>query len=146
MIEEEGVVKAIGVGECWVEIVASSGCAACHQPCSVASASSEPANRVIKTLSPNNLEVQAGDRVLVAVSERQMLSVSLVLYLVPLIALFVGAAVGLLTHRYLGYVSRDSAAIIGAVSLLLATILLIKKFGKMEAMAVKPMILRRLER
>jgi sigma-E factor negative regulatory protein RseC len=91
MIEELAVVVKIENRQVWVESGQNSACGGCLQK---ASCSTNAIGSVLKKKSvPVDCDIQlnTGDQVMVAVDENLLLRASLLLYVLPLIALFSGA-------------------------------------------------------
>jgi sigma-E factor negative regulatory protein RseC len=93
MIEESAVVVKIENHQVWVESGQSSACGGCLQK---ASCSTNAVGSVLKKKAvpvDSDIQLKTGDQVMVAIDENLLLRASLLLYLVPLIALFTGAGV-----------------------------------------------------
>ena len=93
MIEELAVVVKIENHQVWVESGQNSACGGCQQK---ASCTSNALGSVLKKKSvPVDCDIQlkTGDEVIVAIDENLLLRASLLLYLLPLIALFTGAGI-----------------------------------------------------
>lgn len=93
MIEELAVVVKIENHQVWVESGQTSGCGGCQQK---ASCTTNAIGSVLKKKSvPVDCDIQlkTGDEVVVAIDENLLLRASLLLYLMPLIALFTGAGI-----------------------------------------------------
>ena len=93
MIEELAVVVKIDNHQVWVESGQTSGCGGCQQK---ASCTTNAIGSVLKKKSvPVDCDIQlkTGDEVVVAIDENLLLRASLLLYLMPLIALFTGAGI-----------------------------------------------------
>ena len=93
MIEELAVVVKIENHQVWVESRQTSGCGGCQQK---ASCTTNAIGSVLKKKSvPVDCDIQlkTGDEVVVAIDENLLLRASLLLYLMPLIALFTGAGI-----------------------------------------------------
>ena len=93
MIEELAVVVKIDHHQVWVESGQTSGCGGCQQK---ASCTTNAIGSVLKKKSvPVDCDIQlkTGDEVVVAIDENLLLRASLLLYLMPLIALFTGAGI-----------------------------------------------------
>jgi sigma-E factor negative regulatory protein RseC len=91
MIEESAVVVRIDNHQVWVESGANSACSGCLQK---ASCTTNAIGSVLKKKSVPvdcDIQLETGDQVMVAIDENLLLRASLLLYLVPLIALFTGA-------------------------------------------------------
>ncbi|MDD1626084.1 MAG: SoxR reducing system RseC family protein [Methylococcaceae bacterium] len=93
MIEELAVVVKIENHQVWVVSGQNSACSGCQQK---ASCTTNALGSVLKKKSvPVDCDIQlkTGDEVMVAIDENLLLRASLLLYLVPLIALFTGAGI-----------------------------------------------------
>ena len=93
MIEESAVVVQIDNHQVWVESGANSACGGCLQK---ASCTTNAIGSVLKKKSvpvDSDIQLKIGDHVMVAIDENLLLRASLLLYLVPLIALFAGAGI-----------------------------------------------------
>ena len=91
MIEELAVVVKIENHQVWVESGPNSACGGCLQK---ASCATNAVGSVLKKKSvpvDSDIQLKTGDEVMVAIDENLLLRASLLLYLVPLIALFAGA-------------------------------------------------------
>lgn len=93
MIEELAVVVKIENHQVWVESGQNSACGGCQKK---ASCTTNALGSVLKKKSvPVDCDIQlkTGDEVMVAIDESLLLRASLLLYLVPLVALFTGAGI-----------------------------------------------------
>lgn len=91
MIEESAVVVKIENHQVWVESGSNNACGGCRQK---ASCTTNALGSVLKKKSvqvDSDIQLKTGDQVIVAIDENLLLRASLLLYLVPLIALFTGA-------------------------------------------------------
>ena len=92
MIEEVAVVVKIENHQVWVESGQNSACGGCQQK---TSCTTNAIGSVLKKKSvPVDcyIQLKTGDQVMVAIDESLLLRASLLLYLVPLLALFTGAS------------------------------------------------------
>jgi len=93
MIEEVAVVVKIENHQVWVQSGQNSACGGCRQK---ASCTTNALGSVLKKKSvpvDSGIQLKTGDEVIVAIDESLLLRASLLLYLVPLIALFTGAGI-----------------------------------------------------
>ena len=93
MIEESAIVVKIENHQVWVESGQNSACSGCQQK---ASCTTNALGSVLKKKSvpvDSDIQLKTGDAVMVAIDENLLLRASLVLYLLPLIALFTGAGI-----------------------------------------------------
>ena len=93
MIEKSAVVVKIENRQVWVESGHNNACGGCQQK---VSCTTNALGSVLKKKSvpvDSNIQLKIGDQVMVAIDESLLLRASLLLYLVPLIALFTGAGI-----------------------------------------------------
>jgi sigma-E factor negative regulatory protein RseC len=92
MIEESAVVVKIENHQVWVESGQNSACGGCLQKASCAASAVGSVLKKKPVPVDCDIQLKTGDRVMVAIDESLLLRASLLLYLVPLIALFTGAS------------------------------------------------------
>jgi sigma-E factor negative regulatory protein RseC len=93
MIEELAIVVKIENHQVWVESGQNSACGRCQQK---ASCTTNALGSVLKKKSvpvDSDIQLKTSDEVMVAIDESLLLRASLLLYLLPLIALFTGAVI-----------------------------------------------------
>ena len=93
MIEESAVVVKIENRQVWIESGQNSACGGCRQK---ASCTGNAIGSLLKKKSvpvDSDILLKVGDSVMVAIDESLLLRATLVLYLLPLIALFTGAGI-----------------------------------------------------
>ena len=93
MIEELAIVVKVENHQVWVEGGQNSACDGCQQK---ASCTTSALGGFLKKKSvpvDSDIQLKTGDEVIVAIDESLLLRASLLLYLVPLIALFTGAGI-----------------------------------------------------
>ncbi|MEI7996231.1 MAG: SoxR reducing system RseC family protein, partial [Methylococcaceae bacterium] len=93
MIEELAVVVKIENRQVWVESGQNSACGGCQQK---ASCTTNALGSVLKKKSvpvDSDIQLKTGDEVMVAIDESLLLRASLLLYVLPLLALFTGAGI-----------------------------------------------------
>ena len=93
MIEELALVVKIENHQVWVEGGQNSACGGCRQK---ASCTANALGGILKKKSvpvDSGIQLKTGDEVIVAIDESLLLRASLLLYLLPLIALFTGAGI-----------------------------------------------------
>lgn len=93
MLEESAIVVKIEQGQTWVVGTQNSTCSGCAQKasCSTMALASVLKKKPIPV--DNELNLQIGDTVIVAIDESDLLRAAFSLYLIPLIALFIGAGI-----------------------------------------------------
>jgi len=114
MLEEKGVIVKTEGDYLWVEAISDSGCGHCsaRQGCGTASLQ-KWFNR-----KPNHLRLlntsgyQTGDTVIIGIPDHALLKGSFAIYMLPLLALLIGALVGIVINDWLGWGSREPVSII----------------------------------
>lgn len=91
MIEETATVVKVKSGQVWVSPQANSGCGACMKKTSCTSSIVGGVFKPRMIAVDSSFPLAIGDLVLVTIDESLLLHASLLLYLVPLVAMFVGA-------------------------------------------------------
>jgi sigma-E factor negative regulatory protein RseC len=107
MIEEQAQVTAIEQGNITVQSIVKSTCSGCQQLESCGSgqiAKAFPQKKITYTLF-SDLPVKVGDKVIIGLSEKLLLSAAWQVYMWPLIGLFIGGFLGntLLEHRLIAH-------------------------------------------
>ena len=94
MIEEQAIVTRIAAGQVWIKSLNSNGCGACMQKASCSTAALSKLLPKREFAVDSELDLQVGDQVEVAIDDAHLLSTSLLLYILPLLAMLsaVGAA------------------------------------------------------
>jgi sigma-E factor negative regulatory protein RseC len=93
MLEEIARVVKIENHQVWIESSTMNGCASCQQK---ASCSTNAIGSVLKKKQvpvDSDIQLNPGDNVLVAIDESVLLRASLLLYFLPILALFMGAGI-----------------------------------------------------
>lgn len=113
MIEEEAIVSKVKKYRVWVKTLKASSCGKCTQSsgCSTSLLEKYIPKRDIPV--DTDLSLAAGDKVLVGIDEGTLIKGSLLLYIVPLFALFIGAGTG---EFLSGFIPGLSADVVTAVS------------------------------
>lgn len=98
MIEEQGKVVEIDATGVWVETVRQSACASCaaRNGCGqkLLASAGQGKRFIFRVNNPDNILVHENDDVLLGIEEGAFLRATLFMYLIPLLALFVGAVIG----------------------------------------------------
>lgn len=143
MIEELAVVVKIDKHQVWVESGQSGACGGCLQQ---ASCTTNAIGSVLKKKSVPvdcDMSLQIGDKVMVAIDENLLLSASLLLYLLPLIALFAGAGIAEALAANSPYADLWTAA--GAILGFLLSLWLIHKAQKLLILSLRrPIVVKKL--
>jgi sigma-E factor negative regulatory protein RseC len=108
MIEESGKVVNVDSQGVWVETVRQSACSSCaaRNGCGQKLLASVGQGKrfVFKVNNPNNLVVTEDDDVLIGIEEGSFIKATIFMYLIPLLALFVGALLAESAQLSEGYV------------------------------------------
>jgi len=98
MIEEQGRVVAVDAASIWVETVRSTACDSCsaNKGCghAVMDRQQAGARARIEVLLDGRVSPELGDHVVIGIPEGALMRGALMVYLFPLVALFVGALAG----------------------------------------------------
>ncbi|MGZ8216042.1 SoxR reducing system RseC family protein [Methylomagnum sp.] len=145
MIEEEAVVARVDeAGTVWVEKSRQSACASCDKGCPSATVGDYFGDSTVSLPATSAIDVNAGDRVVVGVSEGAFLKGSLGLYLLPLLGMFAGSILGNAIGPSLFAIPADAAAIIGGLLGLMGTLALLKFTPVLPRHQLRPVVLRKL--
>lgn len=93
MLEESAIVVKIENGLVWVVGTQNNACAGCAQKTSCSSTALSTVLKKKPVPVDNELSLKTGDNVIVAIDESVLLRATFSLYLLPLIALFIGAGI-----------------------------------------------------
>lgn len=93
MIEAAAKVVKIENHQVWVESLPAAACGGCVQKASCAGNALDSVLKKKAVPVDSDLPLRLGDEVMVAVDESLLLRASLLLYLLPLVALFAGAGI-----------------------------------------------------
>lgn len=93
MLEESAIVVKIDEGQTWVVGIQNNACSGCAQKTSCSSTALASVLKKKPVPVDNELSLQIGDTVVVAIDESLLLRAAFSLYLLPLIALFIGAGI-----------------------------------------------------
>lgn len=146
MLESEAIVVSVVNGTTFVEPQTSSGCGG--KNCATQGCSTAVLTQLFSQ-SPKSLEVQnpisarVGERVVVGLQEGAFLKSAIAVYLLPLMALLIGAALGI---YWAGYNEKsDLYAGFGALVGLISSVFVLKYFAPaFLPLSAQPIILRRL--
>jgi len=141
MIEQYATVVRLEGDRAWITAERESSCGQCslRKGCGTAVLANVLGRRSVNLWALNPLQAQPGERVVVGLDESAMLRGAMAVYLVPLLALILGA--GLLAGQ------GDTAAIAGGVVGFLAGLFWLRRFHQRIQYdpRFQPVILRRLQ-
>ncbi|MBU2964331.1 SoxR reducing system RseC family protein [Amphritea sp. 2_MG-2023] len=93
MLEEKGRVVRVGSGIVWIEMIKQSACSSCsaQKGCgqSLIAKIGDGKRLEIQVDNPNQIDVTVNDQVTLGVGERSFLTASLLVYMLPLLAMFI---------------------------------------------------------
>ena len=144
MIEENAIVAKIEHNQVWVESKPKQGCGGCLQK---SSCSTSVLDKFIKKRSiavDCDIEIKAGDEVVIGISEGVLIKASLLLYMLPLLVMVLCGAVA---EAFLpsGYEYADLAIAGAAISALLLSLWAISKLHQsfFYTFFSRPVVIRR---
>ena len=129
MIETDGIVTAVEGNRAWVEAGRRSSCGHCDASTSCGGSLFAElfGNRAVRVEVENIHNAKIGDRVIIGLPERMMISGSLRLYLLPLLGLFFGAVAGEYFSCHFAVESTEPWAILGGLLGLTATLFILHR-------------------
>jgi sigma-E factor negative regulatory protein RseC len=133
MVEENALVVATEGDEAWVETSRRSSCGSCEaKGCGTGALSRVLGRRSQRLRVKNPIAAQAGDAVVLGIPESALLLGSLVVYLVPLLALLAGGLVGEALAAQLA-LAQEAASILFALVALGGSFLWLRRFNRRAA-------------
>lgn len=97
MIEEQGRVIDVTADQAWVQTIKSSTCAGCKAKKGCGHhllAAGKGSGEAVHIRVPLSMPLQVGDQVTIGIPEQALISAALWVYGLPMLLLFVGAALG----------------------------------------------------
>lgn len=96
MLEEQAIVTEVSSGEIWVETCRQSACQSCSSKssCGHSLLSKISSGQTQRLLVKTDLSLKAGDQVILGLGEQAFIRGSALVYLLPLVALMLGAVIG----------------------------------------------------
>lgn len=142
MIEELAQVKGIQGGNALIEVSRQGGCQGCNLSagCGTGSLGRLLGHRQKPFLIPNRLNLKTGDKVIVGMPENAYVQAGFLIYLLPLVCLFVFTIVA---DSLFG--SVDGLNVLAAIAGLVGGILLAAKLAKQAFFkSLRPQIIRQI--
>jgi sigma-E factor negative regulatory protein RseC len=129
MITEEGMVKRTMGTKAWVVTTRSEMCEACASQgaCKVLGGGKEMEVEAI-----NTAQAKPGDQVLLTLENQSLVKLSFLVYMFPILALIVGAALGQKVAPLMGLGSELTSFVLGSILFGLAFLIVRKKDKKLE--------------
>jgi sigma-E factor negative regulatory protein RseC len=144
MMEEEVVVTEARDLHAWVEKTHSSACGNCQQLCVSSTAEKLFKGRQEPLQVHAPIKVEAGDRVIIGIREAALLKGFLLIYLLPLLALFAGALSGRFISSLLSVANSESMSLAGGLLGFSLCLLVIKVSHILDRNRLKPVVLRKI--
>lgn len=118
MITENAIVVSIENNQTWIETQRKSACGQCsaNKGCGTSVLSKVIGNKISKIKAINNINAQVGDEVVVGLNEQSMLKGAFMVYMLPLILLFLFSIVGQLISDNLQMHNSELLVIFFAIS------------------------------
>jgi sigma-E factor negative regulatory protein RseC len=133
MVEENALVVATEGDEAWVETSRRSSCGSCEaKGCGTGALSRVLGRRSQRLRVKNPIAAQAGDAVVLGIPESTLLLGSLMVYLVPLLALLAGGLLGEALAAQLA-LAQEGTSILFALVALAGSFLWLRRFNRRAA-------------
>lgn len=118
MITENAIVVSIENNQTWIETQRKSTCGQCsaNKGCGTSVLSKVMGNKLSKIKAINNINAQVGDEVVIGLNEQSLLKGAFMIYMLPLILLFLFSFVGQLIADNLQLGNSELLVIIFAVT------------------------------
>ncbi len=120
MIEEQATVTRVGDGVAWVRTGRKTACSGCslNKGCGVSVLERMLGDRHTTLQVVDPLSVQCGDQVIIGIEEQALVKGSMVVYIVPLLAMMLSAITGsALLAPWLGLPAEGSSIFTGLLGL-----------------------------
>lgn len=145
MIEEQAVIARVEDNQAWVEGARKSACGGCAQQCATSLLNKYWGHRKIQLNVDANIALAPGDRVVIGIDERALVSGALWVYLLPLAALIGGALLGdWLARQMQGFHPEWGSVVVAALSFTLS-LRALKKFPWFGRERLRPIVLRKVD-
>ena len=133
VIEENGLVVATEGEEAWVETSRRSSCGSCEaKGCGTGALSQVLGRKSQRLWVKNTIGAEAGEQVVLGISESALIKGSLAVYLVPLLALMGGGLLGEVMAAQLS-LSTEGTSIAFALIALALSLLWLRRFNRRVA-------------
>jgi len=147
MIEETALVKSVTGSLINVVTVQSSACHQCNESttCSTSVLSKFFGNKEIELQLESELTLETGDQVMLGIEEKMLLSLTMLMYFMPLCSLFLFALLGGFIETYLALETELLSIVMGVSGLVggyFSIRVLIEKY--LDPKNIKPIILKKL--
>ncbi|MCK4865245.1 MAG: SoxR reducing system RseC family protein [Gammaproteobacteria bacterium] len=132
MITENATVVSIENNQTWIETQRKSTCGECSasKGCGTSILSKVIGNKLSKMKAINNINAQVGDDVVVGLNEASLLKGAFVIYMLPLLFLFLFSLLGQFVAQSIGAPNNELLVIVFAVVGFLLGMKKVKNFSK----------------
>ena len=121
VMKEEGVVTALFGGMAKVETTQTEACGHCGMK---GACTTMGAMKKREIMVKNALQAKEGDHVMIAVPRKGVMGAGFVVYLLPILCLLIGAAMGSKIGPLMGMNSQDGSVLLGLLGLVIPWIIL----------------------
>lgn len=144
MIEETATVVAVDGPYVWLERARASTCGSCSLKggCGTSVLAQAVGRRTVRVRAENTLAAREGDRVVVGLLESALMEGSILMYLVPVLALLGGGLFGEFMARRLEFASTDPMAMAFGVAATVLALLWVR--ARIDRARFRPVLVRRL--
>jgi len=142
VVKEMATVVAVDGENAWVETTRQSSCGGCESSsgCGTATFSKVLGNRPFRVQVKNPLHAKIGEQVTIAVSENGLMKGAALLYMVPLLSLFLFALIGQWVMTAWFGVMQEWVVVVAGVAGAYAVVLWMKSNGWFEQHEMIPVI------
>ena len=146
MIEEEALVSRVKNYQVWVHTLKTSSCGKCTQSSACSTSLLEKYIPKRDIAVDTDLSLAAGDKVLVGIDEGILIKSSLLLYIVPLAALFLGAVTGEFLSGFVTSLSSDIVISISGLFFFIFSLLILNSLQRFMLIQhfARPVVIRKL--
>ncbi|MCW8899453.1 MAG: SoxR reducing system RseC family protein [Gammaproteobacteria bacterium] len=148
MITENAIVVSIENNQTWIETQRKSACGQCsaNKGCGTSVLSKVIGNKLSKIKAINNINAQVGDEVVIGLNEQSLLKGAFMIYMLPLILLFLFSIVGQLISANLQIHNSELLVIVFAIAGFYIGMRKVKSFSSSIAQNedYQPVILKKL--
>ncbi len=148
MITENAIIVSIENDQTWIETQRKSTCGECSasKGCGTSVLSKVIGNKLSKMKAINNINAQVGDEVIVGLNEASLLKGAFVIYMLPLLFLFLFSFIGQYITQNIGIANSELLVIVFAIMGFLLGMKKVKKFSASieKNESYQPVILKKL--
>ena len=147
IVEEPGVVVSLDGSSASVAPVTQSGCQSCASSGSCGTSLLAPlfTNKQRLLVADNTIKARPGDEIIIGLNRTALVSASLLVYLLPLLALVLGAVAGEVFAKSVGLESSEIIAILSGLGGALLTFIVVSRIIRSASFSAffKPFLIAR---